>query len=74
MERARGETAALRHLANAAKMLEGNPNLLNLRTLQAIAALGSSPGNTVVFGNTQGLVPIGGKVRDNHESRSDPTA
>lgn len=74
LERARGETAALRSLANAAKMLEGNPNLLSLRTLQAIASLGSSPGNTVVFGNTHGLLPVGDKVRNDHESRSDPTA
>jgi regulator of protease activity HflC (stomatin/prohibitin superfamily) len=47
LEKARGETAALRNLANAAKMLESNPNLLQLRLLQAI---GESSGNTLVLG------------------------
>jgi regulator of protease activity HflC (stomatin/prohibitin superfamily) len=46
LERARGETAALRHLANAAKLLESNPALMQLRLLQA---LGEQPGNTVVL-------------------------
>ncbi len=32
LERARGETAALRNLANSTKMLENNPVLLQLRT------------------------------------------
>lgn len=36
LERARGEQAALRSLANAARLLEGNQSLMNLRTLQAI--------------------------------------
>ena len=35
LERARGETAAMRNLANAARMLDNNPNLLKLRALQA---------------------------------------
>ncbi len=43
LERARGETAALRNLANAAKVLEDNPALMQLRALQ-------STGNTVVIG------------------------
>ena len=36
LEKARGETAALRSLANAARMMDDNPNLLNLRLLQTI--------------------------------------
>lgn len=36
LERARSETAALRSLANAARMMEENPNLLNLRLLQTV--------------------------------------
>ncbi|MEM8502810.1 MAG: slipin family protein [Cyanobacteria bacterium P01_D01_bin.1] len=36
LERARGESAALRNLANAARMLNDNPNLLKLRWLQAL--------------------------------------
>ena len=36
LERARGETAALRNLANAARLVNKNPSLLQLRLLQAI--------------------------------------
>lgn len=36
LERARGETATLRALANAARALSGNPQLAHLRTLQAM--------------------------------------
>lgn len=50
LERARGETATLRSLANAARQLDKNPNLLQLRTLQAVTAIGQGQGNTVVFG------------------------
>jgi regulator of protease activity HflC (stomatin/prohibitin superfamily) len=46
LERARGESAALRNLANAARLLDGNPSLLQLRALQAVS---QSSGNTVVF-------------------------
>ncbi len=47
LERARGETAALRSLANAARQAEGSPALLQLRLLQQLAA---TPGHTVVIG------------------------
>ena len=47
LERARGESAALRNLANAAKMIEDNPNLLQLRALQVMSENG---GNTLFFG------------------------
>jgi len=47
LERARGETAALRSLANAARTMDDNPNLLQLRALQAIA---DSSGSTLVLG------------------------
>lgn len=47
LERARGETAALRNLANAASMMQDNPELYRLRLLQEIAA---STGNTFVVG------------------------
>ena len=47
LERARGEQAALRQLANAARMLENNPTLMQLRTLQT---LGEGSGHTMVFG------------------------
>jgi regulator of protease activity HflC (stomatin/prohibitin superfamily) len=47
LEKARGETAALRKLANAAKMIESNPNLIYIRLLQS---LNESSGNTLVMG------------------------
>jgi regulator of protease activity HflC (stomatin/prohibitin superfamily) len=46
LERARGETAALRSLANAGRMVEDNPGLLQLRILQQ---LGGSSGNTIML-------------------------
>jgi regulator of protease activity HflC (stomatin/prohibitin superfamily) len=54
LERARGETAALRSLANAAKMAEGNPNLLQLRALQLMS---ESTGNTIMLGVPAGSPP-----------------
>jgi len=55
LERARGETAALRSLANAARTMDGNPNLLQLRALQALA---DSSGNTLVLGLPNSSVPL----------------
>ncbi len=46
LERARGESAALRNLANAAKLLENNPSLLQLRLFQVLE---NSSGNTIVL-------------------------
>jgi regulator of protease activity HflC (stomatin/prohibitin superfamily) len=46
LERVRAETAALRNLANAGRMVEDNPGLLQLRMLQQ---LGGSSGNTVML-------------------------
>jgi regulator of protease activity HflC (stomatin/prohibitin superfamily) len=54
LEKARGETAALRNLANAAQLIERSPGLLQLRMLQAF---GQQSGNTLVLG-----VPAGGVV------------
>lgn len=48
LERARGETAALRSLANAARMAADNPAILQLRLLQQLE---SSSGHTVVIGS-----------------------
>jgi regulator of protease activity HflC (stomatin/prohibitin superfamily) len=56
LEKARGETAALRNLANAAKLLEDNPALLQLRMLQ-------STGNTFVIG-TQTPVEVLSKDKE----------
>jgi regulator of protease activity HflC (stomatin/prohibitin superfamily) len=46
LERARGESAALRNLANAARLIDANPALMNLRLLQTIAQDSAVPGTT----------------------------
>ncbi|MEO8336623.1 MAG: slipin family protein [bacterium] len=65
MERARGETASLRSLANAARMMDDNPSLMQLRLLQVV---GEQSGNTLVLGVPQSGAPIpmprGTKVGD----------
>ncbi|HKT46599.1 MAG TPA: slipin family protein [Candidatus Acidoferrales bacterium] len=55
LEKARGETAALRSLANAARMIDDNPHLLQLRALQTLA---ETSGNTLFFGVPNGSVPL----------------
>jgi len=57
LERARGESAALRNLANAARVLEGNPALMNLRLMQSLTAA-QNAGNTLVVGMPGGFVPL----------------
>ena len=47
LERARGETAALRSLANAGRLVSDNPGLLSLRVVQELSARG---GNSIVLG------------------------
>lgn len=54
LERARGETAALRNLANAAKLVDENPGLMPLRLVQA---LGQGAG-TLVLGMPPQAVPV----------------
>ena len=68
LERARGETAALRNLANAARMLENNPALQNLRWLQTISELGAKGGSVVVHlseGPTLGSTPLSSEGKTN---------
>jgi regulator of protease activity HflC (stomatin/prohibitin superfamily) len=69
LERARGETAALRSLANAGRLVDDNPGLLQLRLLQQ---LDGSSGNTLVLGwpgpdgrmpPQPGAAPAPGRVR-----------
>ena len=55
LERARGETAALRNLANASRVMDANPSLLQLRALQEIGRTG---GNTVVLGLPASTTPL----------------
>ncbi|HVK59246.1 MAG TPA: hypothetical protein VM735_10725, partial [Candidatus Kapabacteria bacterium] len=55
LERARGESAALRNLANAARLLENNPALQNLRLLQTVQ---TTNGNTFVVRLPNGFMPL----------------
>jgi len=55
LERARGETAALRGLLNAARLASDNPALLQLRLMEQ---LGASSGHTVIIGAAPGIVPL----------------
>ncbi len=50
LERARGETAALRSLANAARLLKDQPELAQLKALTAIADAAQRGGSTFVIG------------------------
>jgi regulator of protease activity HflC (stomatin/prohibitin superfamily) len=58
LERARGEQAALRALSNAARMLKGNPELMNLRVLAALQGQSGKSAPSVILGGAPGLVPI----------------
>jgi regulator of protease activity HflC (stomatin/prohibitin superfamily) len=69
LERARGETAALRNLANAARVLEGNPALMNLRIVQSITAA-QGAGHTLVFGMPAGFVPLKNGANKNAENQT----
>lgn len=53
LEKARGEQAALRNLANAAQLLENNPALLQLRLIQAL----SEGNHTLVLGQSP-ILPL----------------
>ena len=55
LEKARAESAALRNLANTAKMLENNPALLQLRVLQA---LDRKTGNTLVLNMSPDTISV----------------
>ena len=70
LEKARSETAALRKLANAAKMIESNPNLMNLRLVQA---LGESSGNTLVLGmpSLPSVLPVKNTGREIDKQKED---
>jgi regulator of protease activity HflC (stomatin/prohibitin superfamily) len=57
LERARGESASLRNLANAARLLDGNPALQNLRLMQSLTSV-QNAGNTLVLGVPGGFVPL----------------
>lgn len=58
LERARGEQATLRLLSNAARLLKGNPELMNLRILQTLTPSPGKPAPTVILGGAPGVVPV----------------
>lgn len=58
LERARGETAALRNLANGARMLKDNPQLFNLRLLQTLNSPTGKAATIVVNTSGTSLLPI----------------
>ncbi len=60
LERARGEQASLRLLANAARLIKGNPELMNLRVLQALSTGNSKTAPTIILGGNAGIVPVPG--------------
>ena len=58
LERARGEQATLRLLANAARLIKGNPELMNLRVLQALSVGPGKAAPTIILGGGAGIVPV----------------
>jgi regulator of protease activity HflC (stomatin/prohibitin superfamily) len=58
LEKARGEMATLRSLANAAKMMEKNPELVKLRLIQTIE---SSQGNTFIIDTNYQVREVNGE-------------
>lgn len=60
VERARGEQAALRVLANAARLVSDNPALANLRLLQTIES--SKGATTIVLGNPAAATGLGAQA------------
>ncbi len=58
LERARGEQASLRALSNAARLLKGNPELMNLRVLQALSAGPGKAAPTIILSGGSGIVPV----------------
>jgi regulator of protease activity HflC (stomatin/prohibitin superfamily) len=69
LERARAETATLRSLANAGRVVADNPSLLQLRILHEV---GASTGNTVVFGAPDGAASPGKGAGRGSQPAADP--
>ncbi len=72
LERARGEQASLRALANAARLLKGNPELMNLRLLQAVTAQPGKTAPTVVLGGATGILPVATGAADQPDPGPEP--
>lgn len=72
MEKVRAETAALRSLANAAKLVEDLPGLAKLRVLQTLEEIAKGHGNTFVMGVPDGFAQ-GVKPKSNNTSGATPS-
>lgn len=72
LERARGESASLRNLANAARVLDGNPALMNLRLMQSLTAA-QNGGHTLILGAPGGFIPLKQQVRPSSTEHNEPT-
>lgn len=57
---AREEVAAMRALANAARMVQDNPALLRLRELDVARGFSGNSGNTLIMG-VNGVLPVGAR-------------
>ncbi|HVJ79323.1 MAG TPA: hypothetical protein VM620_15960, partial [Hyphomicrobium sp.] len=68
LERARGEQATLRTLNNAARLLKGNPELMNLRVLQALTAANGKAAPTLVLSGGAGILPVQSTIGDGDEA------
>jgi len=73
LERARGEQAALRSLANAARLLRNNPELQNLRVLQALNTAPGKTAPTLVLGAGQ-ILPVRRDAPGEQDQSADPPA
>lgn len=65
-------TVAFLFLANAARVLEGNPALMNLRLVQSLSAA-QGAGNTLVFGMPGGFVPLKNGHAPKHDGNDETT-
>lgn len=64
-ERARGDAAALRTMANAARVFESNPALMRMRALDTLKELGTGYNNTLYVGLPEELVSLASAVSKN---------
>jgi len=60
-ERARGDAAALRTYANAARVFENNPELFRLRYLETLKEAGAGYGNQLIIGVPEELMVLARK-------------
>ena len=63
-ERARGDAAALRTFANAARVYENNPELFRLRYLETLKEAGTGYGNQLIIGVPEDLLNLVKKPND----------